>query len=275
MGLRLNDISDGDAAAMLQRCEQEIERFEASGPDPGQRRVEAAAPRYYEVLADAYFKAGVLSYQQQKPIEHVMHYLHFAGVRAVEELEQRGDPTTSTNRDFYQMIERVLGVVACFCPAEYRQRLGVLHESRYHWPHDPKWTFQRGSREHPRLLHGYYRLHYMRAAIETLTTGQVNVPRVQALIRELEAEDKHVPEGEEAKQCYWALMAIADQNPGFFHQRLEQLTLAHRGAATTGRLRTRPEGLLFVNGLFLARLARERAMPVSLLSDHLPLRLIG
>ncbi len=275
MGLRLNAISDTDAAAALDRAEREIARLEEAGPDESQRRVASAAPRYYELLAEAYFRAGTLCYQQQRPIEHVAHYLHFAGVRMVEELERRGDPTESTNRDFYSMIERNLGLVACFCPHEYRQRLSSIHESRYHWPHDPKWTFQPSSREQPRLLHSYYRLHYMRAAVEALATGTVNVALVQGFIRELDAEDRHIPEREEAIQGYWALMAIADGNSGFFHQRLESLALAHGALASTGRLRTRPEGLLFFNGLLLGRLAREREMSVSLRSAFVPLSLIG
>jgi len=275
VGLRLNAISDHDAASALARCESDIARWEEVGPNPDDRRVPAAAPRYYEVLADLYFKAGTLAYQQQRPLEHVQHYLHFAGIRSVEELEHSGDPIESTNRDFYRMIDRVLGIVACFCPYAVRQRLAALHESRYHWPHDPKWTFQPGQREHPRLMHGYYRLEYMRAAFEALTTGRVNVVRVQALIRELDADDRHVGERVEASLCYWALMGIADRNAGFFDQTLAKLLELHRGEAQGGRYKTRNEGLLCVNALLLARMAREQAMPVSFISDYLPLALIG
>jgi len=275
VGLRLNAISDRDAAEALARCEDEIARLEEAGAEGSQRRVPAEAPRYYELLAEAYFKAGALSYQQQRPVEHVIHYLHFAGMRSVEMLEQRLDPTVASNRDYYFMIERILGIVACSCPAEVRARLAAVHESRYHWPHDPKWTFQPGSREQPRLLHGYYRIHYMRACVELLATGQVNVPLVQSMIRELDHEDRHIAEREEASQCYWALMAIADQNPGFFEQRMQTLETQFRGLAENGRLRTRHEGLLWVNGLFLARMAREQSMPVRTRSDYLPLSLIG
>ena len=275
MSLRLNATSDQDAAAALERCEQDIGKWEEAGPDDSQRRVAAAAPRYYEILADLYFKAGTLCYQQQRPLEHVQHYLHFAGVRAVEELERRDNPLASTNRDFYRMVDRVLGLVACFCPYELRTRLGAVHESRYHWPHDPKWTFQPGQREVPRLLHGFYRLEYMRAALETLVTGKVNVVRVQALIRELDNDDRHVAERVEASLCYWGLMAVADRNAGFLDQTLSKLLDLHRGEAQNGRYKTRSEGLLCMNAMFLARMAREQSMPVSVLSDYLPLALIG
>jgi len=275
VGLRLNAIGDSDAASALARCEEDIARWEEAGPNPEDRRVAASAPRYYEVLADLYFKAGTLAYQQQRPREHVHHYLYFAGLRSVEELEQRGNPIETTNRDFYRMIDRVLGIVACFCPYDLRPRLAALHESRYHWPHDPKWTFQPGQREQPRLLHGYYRLEYMRAALETLTTGRVNVVRVQALIRELDSDDRHVGERVEASLCYWALMAVADRNAGFLDQTLAKLLELHRGEAQGGRYKSRNEGLMCMNAMFLARMAREQAMPVTVLSDYLPLAFIG
>lgn len=275
MGLRLNAISDQDASAALARAEEDLGKWEEAGPDESQRRVEAAAPRYYEVLADLYFKAGTLAHQQQRPVEHVQHYLHFAGLRSMEELERRGNPTASTNRDFYRMVDRVLGLIACFCPYELRPRLGALHESRYHWPHDPKWTFQPGQREKPRLLHGYYRLEYMRSALETLVTGKVNVVRVQALIRELENDERRVAERVEASHCYWGLMAVADRNAGFLDQTLDKLLALHRSEAQGGRYKTKNEGLLCMNAMFLARMAREQSMQVSVISDYLPLPLIG
>ena len=275
MGLRLNDMSDSDAASALARAEEDIARLEQAGPDASDRRVQAAAPRYYELLSDLYFKAGMLAHQQQRPANHIQHYLHFAAVRAVEEMEQRGIPSASSNRDFYSLIDRIFGCVACFGSMDLRPRLGALHESRYHWPHDPKWTFVAGSRELPRLLHGYYRLEYMRTAVEALATGKVNVVRVQAMIRELENDDRRVGERVEASLCYWALMAVSDRNAGFLDQTLGKLVQLHRGEATGGRYRNKVEGLMCMNAMFLGRLAREQGMPVQLISDYLPVELLG
>lgn len=276
MGLNLNDITDAEAAESLARCERDIARWEESGPDEDQRRVETEAPRYYEVLADLYFKAGALAHQQERPRHHVQHYLHFAGVRGVEELEHRRDPGESTYRDYYKLLDRLLGSVACFCPMELRARVGALHESRYHWPHDPKWKFVAGQREIPRISKGFfYRLEYMRAAIEALSTGAVNVVRVQALIRELDNDDRQIAERIEAGSCYWALMAIADRNHGFFNQTVSRILELHRSEAQRGRYRQAPEGLLCMNALLLGRLAREADMQVSVYSDYMPVALLG
>ena len=51
MGLRLNDMTDQDAALALPRAEEDIARWEEAGPNDDDRRVEAGALVALELLA--------------------------------------------------------------------------------------------------------------------------------------------------------------------------------------------------------------------------------
>jgi hypothetical protein len=185
-------------------------------------------------------------------------------------MEKRAQPNQSTNRNFYDLTERVLGCVVGFCDTSWRTRLSALPEWSYHWPHDPKWEFIPGSREEPRLRHGYYRLAYLRLCIDFLSTGRFNVPLIQAFIRELDNDPGTKDDRVEAHNCLWALMGLADQNAGFFDQTLKKLSDLHGGLASSGRYQTACEGLIFMNGVFLRSIAFQQGMPVQTFSPYLP-----
>ncbi len=252
----------------------------ASWEDPARqadsRRTPDCAPRYLEQLANLYFDLGIACYEAEEPRPAVLQALRLAGEYTVLEREARREPISVTSRNFYELIQRTLGLVTCWCSKEWRHRLLRLPRWAYDWPFDPEHVFDRASRPEPRKKELRYFRGYLRQALHFLEEGALIPADLEALLPALEGGKgpKKEQEGEETLSSLRALLALARKDGEALDEALDSLLELHGRRARRGPYRAMPEGRICMNGMFLTQLARESGLSVNVSSPYLPLDLL-
>jgi len=248
----------------LAEIERAIALWERPEKQTDSRRTPDAAPRYLEQLAGLYFELAIACHERSKPRDETLRSLRLAGEYSVRDYEARREPAPNSARNLYELIQRKLALVVCFCAPEWRKRLVKQPSWSYDAPTGNKNAFP------------YFRA-YLRQALHFVEHGTVRDADQERLLAELDGEKgpKKEQEGEEVLAGLVALAAIDRKDESALHGALRALVLLHERRAKKGVYRNMLEGRIFMNGMFLAQIARERGLSVDLSSSYLPLELLA
>jgi len=222
-------------------------------------------------LADKYFDLAMSGYQAIGASSAVINnlqncglaYLHFY---ASEELPD--------SRDVLVVYYRALPCVVCFCDEASLSDFLELEEWRYCWPpidaNPSEWHIVSELNIQSNVRR------YVREVLKFLSTGRVDEAACAELNSHLQSGpgiDK-MSIAKELSLGLLALQAIHHQQTEELRHHLLNLIKSHQQRASRGQLRGDNNGIVAMQALMLATIAKQRGMSLGLDEDYPPIQLI-